>query len=420
MDTLEAVAASSTHLPFRQRLAAQLVLRQLSRWKSGALTLTLPHGRGVECGDRSSAQRASLTVRDWKFFWRALTAGDIGVGESYMAGEWESADLVQLCRLFLRDQTMLDDRSAWTVLARLRHALLRLARRNTLAGSRRNIKYHYDLSNDLYRLFLDASMTYSCAVFEPPDMSLEAAQLHKVDDICRRLALVPGMHILEIGSGWGAFAIHAARQYGCRVTSLTLSDEQLRLARARVAAAGVEALVDLRLCDYRTITGSFDRIVSIEMFEAVGYQHYRAFFAQCSKVLKPGGAMFLQTIHMPDQRFDAYRRDFDWIRKYIFPGSLLASVHGIAAALKAHTAMRIDWMRDIGVHYARTLRLWRERFMQHLPEVRRLGFDERFIRMWEFYLASCEASFASRYIGDVQMILLVPASSGATPAAALS
>ena len=217
------------------------------------------------------------------------------------------------------------------------------------------------------------------------------------------------MHILEIGSGWGAFAIHAARQYQCRVTSLTLSDEQLQLARERVAAAGVESLVDIRLCDYRKISGSFDRIVSIEMFEAVGYEYYGAFFGRCSQVLKPNGKMFLQTIYMNDQRFDAYRRDFDWIRKYIFPGSLLASVDGITTALKHHTQLRVEWMRDIGVHYARTLRTWRERFMRRLPEVRQLGFDERFIRMWEFYLASCEASFAVRYIGDVQMILARPA-----------
>jgi len=409
MNKLDAVAVLPSRVPLRERLATKLVLAQLARWEAGALTLTLPDGRVVQCGARGATHHANLTVHDWKFFWRALTAGDIGVGESYMAGEWDCDDLVQLCRLFLRDQSLLEARSVWTLPARVRHALLRVVRANTLRGSRRNIQYHYDLSNDLYRLFLDDSLTYSCAVFEEPDASLEEAQHHKIDEICRRLDLQPGMHILEIGSGWGAFAIHAARQYQCRVTSLTLSDEQLQLARERVATAGVASLVDIRLCDYRTISGSFDRIVSIEMFEAVGYEYYGAFFGRCSQVLKPNGKMFLQTIYMNDQRFDAYRRDFDWNRKYIFPGSLLASVDAITAALKYHTQLRVEWMRDIGVHYARTLRIWRERFMRRLPEVRQLGFDEPFIRMWEFYLASCEASFAVRYIGDVQMLLARPA-----------
>jgi cyclopropane-fatty-acyl-phospholipid synthase len=396
------------NVPLRNRIAARFVLGGLARWRCGALTLTLPDGTVREFGDRSIAPAVTVRVKDWTFFWRALTAGDIGVGESYMAGEWECSDLVEVCRCFLRDQSMIDSRSAWNLPARLWHAWLRLRRINTLKGSRRNIEYHYDLSNDLYRLFLDESMMYSCAVFERDDASLADAQLNKIDRICKQLALVPGMEILEIGSGWGAFAIHAARHYGCRVTSLTLSQEQLALARERVATAGVAALVDIRLCDYREMTGSFDRIVSIEMFEAVGYEYYGAYFGQCSRLLKPDGRMFLQTIYKPDQLFDAYRRDFDWIRKHIFPGSLLASVYGIAHALKHHTAMRIEWMQDIGVHYARTLHAWRERFMSHVPEVRQLGFDDRFIRMWEFYLASCEAAFATRYLGDAQMILAKP------------
>jgi cyclopropane-fatty-acyl-phospholipid synthase len=403
-----AAVSLPSQVPLRYRIAARLVLAPLARWRAAALSLTLPDGRVLDLGDRCAPLRATVRVKEWRFFWRALTGGDIGVGESYMAGEWECDDLVALCRVFLRDQTILNYRSGWTLLARLHHVYLRIARANTLAGSRRNIAYHYDLSNALYRLFLDDSMMYSCAVFARDGMSLEEAQRHKIDEICRRLALQPGHEVLEIGSGWGAFAIHAARAYGCRVTSLTLSEEQQRLARERVAAAGVEAQVDIRLCDYRAIEGQFDRIVSIEMFEAVGYEYYGAFFGQCARLLKPGGTMFLQTIYKPDQGFDAYRRGFDWIRKYIFPGSLLASVHGITGALKHHTDLRIEWMQEIGPYYARTLRAWRERFLSRLAEVRRLGFDDRFIRMWEFYLASCEAGFAARYLGDVQMILARP------------
>jgi cyclopropane-fatty-acyl-phospholipid synthase len=298
--------------------------------------------------------------------------------------------------------------------SRLHHRVLRFLHANRPARSARNIQYHYDLSNDLYQLFLDDSLTYSCAVFEPADLSLAQAQTRKIDQICRRLELRPGLALLEIGSGWGAFAIHAARHYGCRVTSLTLSRQQLELARERVAAAGLEAAVDIRLCDYREISGSFDRIVSIEMFEAVGYEYYRVFFEQCDRLLRPGGRMFLQTITVPDQRFERYRREFDWIRKYIFPGGLLASAHAIATALMRYTDLRIEWMQDIGPHYARTLRCWRERFLARRAEVDRLGFDERFHRMWEFYLASCEAAFATRHIGDVQMLLRRPAAGTAS------
>ena len=283
-------AAWTTNVPWPHRLATRLVLATLSRWTAGALTVELPDGSAVTLGAPTAAPPLRLRVKDWRFFWRVLTAGDIGAGESYVDGEWECADLVELCRLFIRDQSMVDSDSVWTLPARARHALLRVLRANSLAGSRRNITYHYDLSNELYRLFLDESMTYSCAVFPSDDASLAAAQRHKLAEICRRLALAPGMEVLEIGSGWGAFAIHAATHYGCRVTSLTLSDAQLALARERVAAAGVTSLVDIRLCDYRQITGSYDRIVSIEMFEAVGYEYYGAFFGQCHRVLKPAAA----------------------------------------------------------------------------------------------------------------------------------
>ena len=405
MSTLDAVSLSGRHLPLRYRAAAKLVLAQLSRWRGRALTLSFPDRNVARFGDQGGEPPLHVTVRNWRFFWRALIGADIGLGESYMAGEWECSDLVALCREFLRNQSALPHRSPWTAMARLRHTLLRLTSANTLSGSRRNIQHHYDLSNELYRLFLDDSMMYSCAEFARADMSLAEAQRHKIDQICHRLDLRPGLTVLEIGSGWGEFAMHAARTYGCRVTSLTLSQQQLALARERVAAAGLSSLVDIRLCDYRQCTGTFDRIVSIEMLEAVGYEYYGAFFSQCHRLLAPDGRMFLQVITVPDQRFDSYRRDFDWIRKYIFPGGLLPSVHVISEALKRHTDLRIEWIRDIGPHYAPTLRHWRERFLSRWTDVRRLGFDERFRRMWEFYLASCEAAFATRWIGDAQMIV---------------
>ncbi len=409
MDTLGVASQVSETIRWRDRFAARLLLRGLAECRSGAFLVRLPDGRELNLGKTDAPEQVQLTVKRWRFFWRALTRNDIGVGESYMDDDWACSDLVALCRIFLRDQSLLESRSLWTLYTRLRNIWLWRAQANTLRGSRRNIAHHYDLSNDLYRLFLDDTMMYSCAVFDKPESSLETAQRSKLDEICRRLELAPGMHVLEIGCGWGGFALHAARHYGCRVTGITLSREQLELARQRIAEAGLQDLVEFQFCDYRKVSGVFDRVVSIEMFEAVGFEYYAAYFAAVARALKPGGRMFLQTITIPDQRFDRYRRDFDWIKKYIFPGGMLASVHRIATTLKHKTDLRIDWLRDIGVHYAETLACWRQRFFERLPEVRQLGFDDRFIRMWEFYLASCEAAFAVRHIGDAQVILSKPA-----------
>ena len=393
---------------YTDQIATRIALRQLGRWRVGALAVELPDGRTLDLGEARAPRRVAVSIRRWRFFRRALTGGDIGIGEAYVDGDWECSDLVELCRMFVEDQAVLDARSPWTLPMRLAHRLQRLVRANTLRGSRRNIRHHYDLSNDLFRLFLDDSMTYSAAVFARPEMTLEEAQRAKLDGVCQSLGLQPGQHVLEIGSGWGAFAIHAARDYGCRVTSLTLSEDQWRVARERVAAAALTDRVDIRLCDYRRLSGSFDHLVSIEMFEAVGRRYYDTFFAACERLLRPLGRMFLQTIAIPDQRFDAYARDYDWIRKHIFPGSELASLHGITASLKRVTTLRIESLRDIGPDYARTLHHWRERFLRRRHDVRRLGFDDRFVRMWEFYLASCEAAFAARYINDLQLVLRRP------------
>jgi cyclopropane-fatty-acyl-phospholipid synthase len=385
-----------------------MILNALSGWGAGRLDVALPDGSSLQYGPAASDRSVRVTVHEWRFFWRALVAGEIGVGESYMEGEWECSDLELLTRMFIEAPAGLDQRTPVRWGNTLLHGLTRVMRANTLRGSRRNIHAHYDLSNELFQIFLDDSMTYSSAVFPSESSTLDEGQLEKLDGICRKLDLDEGDHILEIGSGWGSFAMHAASQYGCRVTTLTLSEEQQTLARQRIREAGLENRIDVQLRDYRAMTGQFDHIVSIEMFEAVGFRYYGAFFGACERLLKPHGRMFLQSITIPDQRFDTYRRDFDWTRKYIFPGSLLASIQGIADALKRRTTLRIDSMTDIGPDYARTLRMWRERFLGRVEEVRRLGFDDRFIRMWEFYLATCEASFAARYIGNVQMILTRP------------
>lgn len=400
-----ALPSLPTHLPLRDRLAARLVLSRLAGWKAGAIGLVLPDGRSVPLGDPASTRRVTLTVRSWSFFWKNLTAADIGNAESYMDGEWEASDLVELCRLYLLDPSMLDPRSPWMLASRLRHRLIRWSQTNTLLGARRNIRHHYDLSNDFYRLFLDESMTYSCAVFPTPATSLAEAQQAKIARVCAKLAPERGQHVLEIGSGWGALAIHLAREYDCRVTSITLSEEQLALARRRVAEAGLSSQVEIRLCDYRQVDGVYDRVVSIEMLEAVGYRFLGTFFERAAARLAPGGRMVVQSITFPDQRFDAYRKDFDFVRKYIFPGGLCPSLYEISHAVKRTADLRILDVEDIGPHYATTLRRWRERFLERVADVRALGFDERFVRMWEYYLACCEAAFSVRYLGNLQIVL---------------
>lgn len=406
--TSSAAAPSPRAVPMSDRLAARLVLDRLDRWTTGRLTLVLPDGDRRECGPRNAERQVSVTVRDWRFFRRLLLDGDIGAGEAYMDGDWSCSDLVTLCGLFVEDQSVLPERSAWSLASRARHAVRRWREANSLSGSRRNIRAHYDLSNEFFRLFLDESMTYSAGVWATPHATLEQAQEEKLDGVCRAIGLRPGQHVLEIGSGWGSFALHAARRYGARVTSLTLSPEQQRLATERVLAAGLGERVRFDLCDYRRVAGRFDHIVSIEMFEAVGFDYYDAFFGACERLLAPHGSLFLQTIAIPDQRFDDYRRGYDWLRKYVFPGSLLASLHAVTASLRRVTRLRVDSLRDIGPDYARTLREWRERFLARRDAVRRLGFDDRFLRLWEFYLASCEAAFAVRYLSDLQLVLRRP------------
>jgi cyclopropane-fatty-acyl-phospholipid synthase len=410
----EALACLAQELPsglsWRDRVAVRLVLAQLARWRAGHLALALPDGRLLHFGDTSAAG-VRVHVGRWRFFWRVLTAGDIGNAESYMDGDWKASDLVELCRLYLLDQAMLDTRSAWTALARARHAAIRWSRRNTRRRAARNVRTHYDVGNDFYGLFLDDSMSYSCAVFDRPDATLEEAQRAKIERICRLLEPRPGHEVLEIGGGWGALAIHLARAYGCRVTSITLSGEQLALARRRVAEAGVADRVHFRLCDYREVRGTYDRLVSVEMLEAVGYEHLGTFFEVCTRRLRPSGRMALQSIVVSDQGFDAYRRDFDFIRKHVFPGGLCPSLHEICRAVKERSDLRIVAVDDIGPHYAPTLRCWRNRFLARLPEVHALGFDDRFCRMWEYYLACCEAAFSVRHVGDLQVALVKAAPS---------
>jgi len=389
------------------RAALRVVLQRLRGLRSGELELRLPDGRRHLFG-APGRLRGAVHVHRWRFFGRLLTSGDVGLGEAYMDGDWSTPDLVAVTRLFLANEERLDRASTTGVVGRLFDRLVHLARSNTRRRARRNIRAHYDLGNDFYALFLDPSMTYSSAVFPTPDAALETAQRHKYARLAAKAGLEPGMHVLEIGCGWGGFAEYAAGDLGCRVTGITLSDAQAAFARDRMRRAGLDGVVDIRVVDYRDVRGQFDAIMSIEMLEAVGHRFLGSFFAACDRLLRPEGRVALQVITFPDQAYDGYRRRVDWIRKYIFPGGHLPSLAAIHQAVVSHTSFVVDDVENIALHYAETLRRWRVDFRSSVDRVRALGFDGRFIRMWDFYLGVCEAAFAHRKLGSLQMVLARP------------
>jgi cyclopropane-fatty-acyl-phospholipid synthase len=323
-----------------------------------------------------------------------------------MLGHWQTDDLTALMRLLLRNRPALDgmEKGLARVSAPLRIAAHWL-HRNTRAGSRCNISAHYDLGNDFFRLFLDETLMYSCALFERPEMTLAQASTAKLDAICRKLALCPQDHVLEIGTGWGGFALHAASRYGCRVTTTTISPSQHELARERVHAAGLEDRVTVLLEDYRDLKGTYDKVVSVEMIEAIGHRQFGEFFRQCAARLIPGGQMLMQSITIADRRYAKARDEVDFIKRYIFPGSCIPSVSALAHAMAGSSDLRIMHLEDIGLHYATTLGRWRDNFLANLNQVRALGYPESFRRMWEFYLSYCEAGFAERALGDIQMLM---------------
>jgi len=286
--------------------------------------------------------------------------------------------------------------------------LLHWLNRNTQDGSRRNIAAHYDLGNAFFQLMLDDSMMYSSAIFAHPEMSLYDAQIYRLDKICRKLDLQPGNHLLEIGTGWGSLAIHAARHYGCRVTTTTISREQFDLAMTRITDADLTDKITLLLEDYRNLNGQYDKLVSIEMIEAVGHQYYEEYFRQCSKLLKADGLMLLQAITIADQRYDTARKSVDFIQRYIFPGSCIPSVTAMLSAMTRSSDLRLFDLEEIGPHYATTLRAWHENVLRHANEISALGYSQEFLRMWEFYLCYCEGGFLERAIGDVHMLLAKP------------
>lgn len=386
--------------------ARKAVFRMLENVRHGALEVICPE-RTYRFGEAGAGLRAAIAVHDERFFSRVLWGGDDAAGDSYVDGDWSSPDPVAVVRLAARNLSELEGGNPVLSLGnRLFHRLRHRMNRNTVVGSRRNIQAHYDLSNDFFRLFLDRNMVYSSAVYQHAGDSLEQAQIEKLDRICRKLRLGPDDHVLEIGTGWGAFALYASRNYGCRVTTTTISREQHDEARQLFNSAGeAGSRINLLLEDYRNLQGSFNKLVSIEMFEAVGLDYYDAFFSTCDRLLTPDGSMVMQAITMNEHRFDAYRKQSDWIQRRIFPGAQLASIREILNSLVRSTRLCLYNVEDIGLHYAYTLAEWRRRFHESIDEVRALGFDDAFCRMWDYYLAYCEGAFRERHISDVQLML---------------
>ena len=406
-DSLASPAQSAERYGALDRLLRRRLLATLGGLAGGRVELVDALGT-VELG-----QPGGLTVRievlDPGFYRAAAAQGSVGVGEAYMDGLWRCDDLVALVRLLVINRDRLDDME--TGLARFGGWLLRgwhALRRNTRAGSRRNIAAHYDLGNDLFELFLDKSMMYSSAIFADENESLETAQWRKLERICRKLDLQPGDHLVEIGTGWGGLAVHAASRFGCRVTTTTISKEQHALAVQRVAAAGLSDRVTVLLEDYRDLQGQYDKLVSIEMVEAIGHQYLDTYLAKCASLLKPEGLALIQAITIEDHRYQQALGSVDFIKRFIFPGSFIPCVSALTGAAARASDLRLVNLEDIGPSYALTLRHWRQRFMDRLDEVRRQGYDERFIRMWEFYLCYCEGGFMERSIGDVHLLLARP------------
>lgn len=393
------------------------VLARLGQLRHGRLVIR--DALGEAAFGAGGGPEARVRIEDPSAWVDVATGGTIGAAEAYMHGKWTANDLTALVRLFVANREVMDGLEGGV--ARLAAPLLQLAhwwRRNTPAQSRRNIHAHYDLGNEFYRLFLDPTMSYSAGIYPAPASTLEEAALHKLDVVCRKLALGPGDHLLEIGTGWGGLAVHAARHYGCRVTTTTISARQREYALERVAAAGLAGRVTVLDRDYRELTGRYDKLVSVEMIEAVGLGFLDEYFGVCAGRLAPHGRMLLQGIVIADRLYDQARRSVDFIQKYVFPGGALPSLGAIQQAVARATDLQLVHLQDIGADYARTLRDWRGRFLAQLHAVRALGFPEEFIRMWDYYLAYCEGGFLERAIGDVQVVLDKPGCRLPAPGAA--
>lgn len=398
-----------------ERIGIKLVKSMLSKMQRGQLTIMMPDKSLLSYGDNPSELQANIAIKNYDFFRKCFLYGDIGFGESYMDGDWTTTDLTSVIKWMILNIENLDVASGSQVkssplnVLKLASRFQHMMNKNTKDQGRKNIQYHYDLSNDFFQLMLDQTMTYSSGVFENEDSTLKDAQIRKYSRLANFLKIKKQDHVLEIGSGWGGNAIYLAQTYGCRVTSITLSVEQLKFAQEKAQQLGLDHLVNFRLLDYRELQNEgifYDKIVSIEMIEAVGHEYMEEYFKTINKVLTKDGIVAVQAITCPDSRYDEYRTNTDWIQKHIFPGGLLPSVGRIQKAVNKVTDFHLHHLEDIGLHYAKTLQLWREQFYNKLSQVRTLGLPDTFIRKWEYYLCYCEAAFLMRNISTVQFVLV--------------
>ncbi|WP_322003333.1 cyclopropane-fatty-acyl-phospholipid synthase family protein [Marinobacter alexandrii] len=408
--SVQATEERATSKPLVSRIAKSLVVQQLSRLEDGLLTVRESGYEDLVFGDGDTRhQPAELIIHDHSTWRDLLTGGSVGAAEAYVSGDWSTPDLVALLRFFTRNVDRMnefEDRYSWITKPALKG--LHWLNRNTREGSRKNISAHYDLGNDLFERFLDPTMMYSSAIYPSPEATLEEAAVHKLDTICRKLDLQPGDRVIEIGTGWGGFAIHAAKHYGCHVTTTTISREQLELAKGRVVEEGLEQQITLLFDDYRDLEGQFDKLVSIEMIEAVGPQFLDSYIAQVSGLLKPDGMALIQAINMPEQRYSRALSNVDFIQRFIFPGSFIPSFGAIFESVRNQSNLVLTHAEDIGFHYARTLNDWCERFMAQSDELDSADYDLAFRRLWHFYFAYCEAGFSERAIGVSQILLAKP------------
>lgn len=397
------------------RFLRQRMHQQLAGFGHGQLVIQDALGT-LQVGQADSGPSVTLQIHDPGFYRALATHGSVGAGQAYMDGLWQCSDLVALIQLLVRNRDLLDGMETGSArLGGLAMKALHALRRNTREGSRRNIAAHYDLGNAFFGLFLSPDLMYSSACWEGAGDTLEAASRRKLDLICRKLGLGPDDHVLEIGTGWGGFALHAARHYGCRVTTTTISREQHDLAAQRIAEAGLGGRITLLQSDYRDLSGQYDKLVSIEMIEAVGADFQDSYFGQIGRLLKPDGLALVQAITIEDHRYEQALKSVDFIKRHVFPGCFIPSINAMLASKTRSSDLALVALEDFGLSYARTLQAWRERFLAQLPAVRAQGFDERFIRLWEFYLAYCEGGFRERSIGVSHLVLAKP---GWRPAAA--
>jgi len=392
------------------RLAAKLIHNQISKITDGELIVR--DGRNETYYGKTSKRfpnAVRVDVKHSSFYLDVAFGGTSGSGEAYMKGSWECSDLLTLIRIFVCNRHVMDDMDyGLTRLKAPLHKLGHLLSKNTREGSKKNISAHYDIGNDMFEQFLDPTMMYSSAYFEREDMSLSEASVAKLDLICSKLELKQDDHLLEIGTGWGGLAIHAAENYGCQVTTTTISKQQRDLAIKRIEAAGLQDRITVLLEDYRDLEGKYDKLVSVEMIEAIGHQYMRTYFEQCSSLLKDDGMMLLQAITITDRLYESALKDVDFIKKFIFPGGFLPSVSAMCRSIADKTDMKLFHLQDIGPHYAKTLNAWRKNFLDNTDKVKQMGYPEEFIRLWDYYFCYCEGGFLERDIGTVQMLLTKP------------